>query len=102
MRVRPPEKLAGARPNFEDARLEELLFRYRARNFPASLNPLEAQQWQAHCAARLYDGADGARTLEALFNQIDELAETTDERGEAVLGALYEYAEAIAPTHVTP
>ena len=102
LRGLPPEKLASARPNFEDARLEELLFRYRARNFPASLNPLEAQQWQAHCAARLYDGADGARTLEALFNQIDELAETTDERGEAILGALYEYAEAIAPAHVTP
>jgi len=33
-----------------------------------------------------------------LFNEIDELAETTDERGEAILGALYEYADAIAPS----
>ena len=97
-----PEQLASATPNFEDARLVDLFFRYRARNFPATLNPAEAQQWQTHCAARLYDGAGGARTLEALFNEIDALAETTDERGEAILGALYEYAEAIAPEQVTP
>jgi exodeoxyribonuclease-1 len=97
-----PEQLASAVPNFEDARLEDLFFRYRARNFPATLSPAEAQQWQAHCAARLYDGAGGARTLQALFNEIDALAETTDERGEAILGALYEYAEAIAPEPVTP
>jgi exodeoxyribonuclease-1 len=97
-----PEQLASAAPNFEDARLEDLFFRYRARNFPATLNPAEMQHWQAHCAARLHDGAGGARTLEALFNEIDTLAETTDERGEAILGALYEYAEAIAPEPVTP
>ncbi|MDP2030936.1 MAG: exodeoxyribonuclease I [Thiobacillus sp.] len=92
-----PEQLAASQPGFADPRLKELLFRYRARNFPASLNPAESLQWQALCAARLLDGAGGARTLEALFNEIDELAETTDERGEAILGALYEYADGIAP-----
>jgi exodeoxyribonuclease-1 len=92
-----PEQLAESQPSFADPRLKDLLFRYRARNFPASLNPAESQQWQALCATRLLDGAGGARTLEALFNEIDELAETTDERGEAILGALYEYADAIAP-----
>ena len=92
-----PEQLAESQPSFADPRLKDLLFRYRARNFPASLNPAESQQWQALCATRLLDGAGGTRTLEALFNEIDELAETTDERGEAILGALYEYADAIAP-----
>jgi hypothetical protein len=29
--------------------------------------------------------------------EIDALSETADERAEAILGALYEYAEAIAP-----
>jgi Exodeoxyribonuclease I subunit C (EC 3.1.11.1) len=42
-----PEQLASATPNFEDARLEDLFFRYRARNFPATLNPVEMQHWQA-------------------------------------------------------
>ena len=95
-----PAQLAAAQPAFADPRLSDLLFRYRARNFPASLTPAGAQQWQAHCAARLFDGAGGARTLEALFNEIDTLAETTDARGEAILGALYDYAEAIAPARV--
>lgn len=100
LRGLPPAQLAASQPSFADPRLNDLLFRYRARNFPASLNPAESQQWQALCAARLFDGAGGARTLEALFNEIDALAETADERGEAILGALYEYAEAIAPTRI--
>ena len=32
--------------NFEDQRISEMLFRYRARNFPDSLNPDEQKQWQ--------------------------------------------------------
>jgi exodeoxyribonuclease-1 len=100
LRSLSPEQLAVSQPSFADPRLNDLLFRYRARNFPASLNPAESQQWLALCAARLFDGAGGARTLEALFNEIDALAETTDERGEAILGALYEYADAIAPARI--
>ena len=100
LRGLPPEQLAQAQPGFDDPRLEELLFRYRARNFPASLTASEAQHWHAHCAARLFEGAGGARTLETLFNEIDALAETADERGEAILAALYDYAEAIAPETV--
>ncbi|WP_413439235.1 exodeoxyribonuclease I [Sulfuriferula sp. GW1] len=97
LRSLPPEQLAQAQPSFDDPRLEELLFRYRARNFPATLTDSEAQRWHEHRAARLFEGAGGARTLEKLFNEIDALAETTDERGEEILAALYDYAEAIAP-----
>ncbi|MHB1176026.1 MAG: exodeoxyribonuclease I [Sulfuriferula sp.] len=97
LRILPPEQLARAQPGFDDPRLEELLFRYRARNFPTTLNESEAQRWHEHRAARLFEGADGARTLEKLFNEIDALAETADERGETILAALYDYAEAIAP-----
>ena len=44
------------------------------------------------------DGAGGARTVEQLFAQIDALSETVeDERAEEILGALYDYAEAIVP-----
>ena len=92
-----PVELALARSSFDDARLGELLFRYRARNFPSSLSATEQTRWQAHCAARLFEGAEGCRTMEDFFEQIDALSETADERGEAILGALYDYAEAIAP-----
>ena len=97
LRALAPEALARARPGFEDARLQEIVFRYRARNFPATLSPEEAQRWEAHRATRLFHGEGGVRTLEQLFAEIDALSESADERGEEILGALYDYAEAIAP-----
>lgn len=95
LRGLPPGALATARPSFDDSRLDELLFRYRARNFPAALLESDTQRWHEHRAARLFNGTGGARTLEKLFNDIDALAETADERGEAILSAQYDYAEAI-------
>jgi exodeoxyribonuclease-1 len=92
-----PAELATRRPGFDDERLQELLFRYRARNFPNTLSPEEAERWEAHRAARLIDGEGGARNIDALLAQLDELAPTVDERGAAILEALGEWAEAIAP-----
>ncbi len=92
-----PAEMAHSRMGFDDPRLAALLFRYRARNFPDTLSPDEATRWEAHRAARLLEGEGGARNVDALFNAIDTLSETADERGEAILGALYDYAEAIAP-----
>lgn len=97
LRALSPAELAHSRTGFDDDRLEELLFRYRARNFVETLTPDEAGRWEAHRAARLLEGGGGARGVDALFAQIDLLSETADERGEAILGALYDYAEAIAP-----
>mgnify|MGYP002039833223 FL=1 len=104
LRALDGESLAQARTGFDDPRLEEVFFRYRARNFPDSLTAEENERWQAHRAARLIEGEGGWLTLEALFNRIDALSETLDtlspeqaERAEAVLGALYDYASDIAP-----
>ena len=93
-----PAELARARTGFDDPRLEELVFRYRARNFPETLDAEQAARWEAHRAARLLEGEGGARNVDQFFAEIDALAETADERGEEILGALYEYAEAIAPS----
>ncbi|KAF1018478.1 MAG: Exodeoxyribonuclease I [Paracidovorax wautersii] len=104
LRRKSPEELARARTGFDDARLEELLFRYRARNFPHTLNADEQERWQAHRAARLIEGEGGWMTVEALFNRIDELSETLEdlppaqaERAQQVLGDLYDFASEIAP-----
>jgi exodeoxyribonuclease-1 len=97
LRALTPQQLGNAHPAFDDVRLPELLFRYRARNYPELLTDDEAQRWEAHRAARLLDGEGGARTVEQLAEEIDALAEGTDERGEAILGDLYDYAESIAP-----
>jgi len=97
LRALSPAELAHSRTGFDDDRLQELLFRYRARNFAETLTPEEAERWETHRAARLLEGECGARNVDALFAEIDTLSETADERGQAILGALYDYAEAIAP-----
>ncbi|MES2530221.1 MAG: exodeoxyribonuclease I [Pseudomonadota bacterium] len=99
LRELSPEALATSRTGFDDPRLEELLFRYRARNFSDTLSPEEAERWEAHRAARLLEGEGGVRNVDQFFAEIDTLAETADARAEDILGALYEYAEAIAPSY---
>jgi exodeoxyribonuclease-1 len=52
----------GQRPQaFEDERLLELTFRYRARHYPASLSQEEGAEWQAFCQRRLEQPVPGAR-----------------------------------------
>jgi len=41
---------------FADARGEEMLFRYRARNYPDTLNEDERERWEQHRQARLLKG----------------------------------------------
>ena len=92
--------LATRRVHFADRRLDELVFRYRARNFPASLSPAEQAQWTEHCAYRLHAGAGAATTLADYFDRIDALGEDADESAQAILGALVDYATEIAPEPV--
>lgn len=97
LRLKPVDDPAWAQASFDDARLSELVFRWRARNHPDRLTGEERLRWQQHCAARLHEGAGGALTLAAFFDRIDALSETADERGQAILADLYDYAEQIAP-----
>lgn len=95
-----PAQLAERTPGFVDERLEEVLFRYRARNFPDTLSDAERDRWQTLRHARLHDGLGGGLSLAAFFERIDVLSEQLndeDERGQDILGALYDYAEQIAP-----
>jgi exodeoxyribonuclease-1 len=97
LRHMTPPQLAGASPHFNDQRLGELLFRYRARNFPTSLSSDEQAIWEEHRCARLLDGQANARTVEMYFNEIDQLSENASEEDEHILGALYDYAELVVP-----
>jgi len=97
LRELSPAELAVSRVGFDDDRLAELVFRYRARNFAQTLSVGDAERWEAHRSARLLEGEGGARNVDAFFARIDVLAETADERGEAILEALHGYAEMLAP-----
>ncbi|WP_253306326.1 exodeoxyribonuclease I [unidentified bacterial endosymbiont] len=48
-----PELLAALADSFQDKRLAPLLFHYRARNFPHTLDQSEQQRWAAHCQQQL-------------------------------------------------
>ena len=72
-----PELLAEwPAESFQDERLQVLLFRYRARNFPQSLNAEEADRWHKFCHSRLIDGEFGANlTLENFQQQLITLVQ---------------------------
>lgn len=60
IRQAEPEQLHTQSWPFDDQRLPELLFRYRARNYPQTLNSTELQQWTQLCQARLSGERQGA------------------------------------------
>lgn len=90
------EKLAKT-VQFQDKRLEELLFRYRARNFPETLSEEEIQRWEDHRASRLLDGSANALAIDDYLAELDRLSESASEKDEEILAALYDYAEQIVP-----
>lgn len=92
--LKPGSSESPRLPGFDDARLHELVWRWRARNRPESLTPDEQRRWREHCQARLLHGAGGALTLQSYFDRIDALAQAReDERSQDILGALYEWGE---------
>jgi exodeoxyribonuclease-1 len=68
VRSAQPQSLASDKWPFDDARLPELLFRYRARNFPESLSPDERQRWVEFCRQRLSNPVFGAPNTLAQFH----------------------------------
>ena len=101
LRRQPAKDLANNRSAFEDPRLDELLLRYRARNWPETLSEAERALWLDHCRARLLQGKGGHRTVQQVLARIDELADerlqADNERARAVLEALVDWVEAVVP-----
>ncbi len=102
VRSLPPEDLVGRQPMFNDERLDELVFRYRARNFADTLSEDEQERWGFHRIAKLVDGEFGARTLAEFFESLDALEQSyngapPDARARAILASLRAYATDIAP-----
>lgn len=60
VRRSPPQALADLGERFQEARFQQLLFRYRAKNHPATLSAAEQQAWLNHCRQRLTAGQPSA------------------------------------------
>ncbi|MGY4516130.1 exodeoxyribonuclease I [Lysobacter sp. HA18] len=90
VRGTPPQHLGGIDFHFNDARLPELLFRYRARNWRDSLGHDEHERWNGYRRERLADTTCSEYTFDSFFEELRTLrAERAgDERICAVLDAV--------------
>ena len=88
------EQVHDGRLYFDDERLNELLFRLRARCAPQTLNDAEREKWLAECRKRLTQQGSATTTLEKYFEEIDSVRDRyetllnegsiTEERYEAI------------------
>ncbi|WP_205695153.1 exodeoxyribonuclease I [Siccibacter turicensis] len=87
-----PQNLPALDISFVDPRIEKLLFNYRARNYPGTLDEAEQQRWLNH--RREVFTPDylqrWAQELEMLYNQYEGDSEKT-----TLIKALYQYAQEI-------
>ncbi|WP_417615324.1 exodeoxyribonuclease I [Oceanisphaera sp.] len=91
VRTSTPDALAALPLQFNDERLPELLFRYRARNYPHTLNEQEWQRWRQHCQDKLSDMAEPyMQRLEQLVIEHQE-----DETRLALLQAVARYVQSL-------
>jgi len=63
VRATSPEQLAGLDLRFDAPKLDEMLFRYRARNWPETLSPAERARWDSYRRKRLTQ-ADGGSSID--------------------------------------
>jgi exodeoxyribonuclease I len=85
-------ELADFHPSFADDRLSELLFRYKARSFPASLSEEEMLRWEAYRSEKLKN------QLPQYMEQLQKMAAYS--RDTYLLEELQLWAESIAPADI--
>lgn len=88
-----PEALVDFNLQTKDSRLEQMLFRYRARNFPVTLNAQEKVQWQAFCTDRL--SAKDTHGFLGFISYREKIAELRQQEGidSHLLNKLEQYAD---------
>lgn len=100
IREASPEALSELELAFQDPRLEEMLIRYKGRNFPHTLTDEERPQWEEFRARRLM-GPDnsGHLTMPEFFQAINEFYQNPElsSRDRHILEELAIYAESIYP-----
>ena len=98
VRCASPQDLANMQFDFHDRRLPELLFRYRARNWPETLSPAETERWEQMRLQRLTQDGGRGMTFTEFTAQIALLRETcTDEKVWRMLDALEAWGKNLGP-----
>ncbi|WP_075185780.1 exodeoxyribonuclease I [Teredinibacter haidensis] len=78
---------------FNDARLNAMVLRYKARNFPESLNSQEQLEWREHKLQRLEGGGDACLSYSEYQAAIVELQKDAPTERLPVLAALQSWGE---------
>lgn len=94
LRELKPDQISSAKPKFTDKRLASLWFRYKARNWPETLNPEEKNTWREFCKARLHQGQPSA--WQNFVATIQHLQATTH-NNDPILCELLDYAKTCSP-----
>ncbi|MET1255000.1 exodeoxyribonuclease I [Aliikangiella maris] len=76
---------------FEDNRLPEMLFRYRARNAIDTLSAEERQRWDSFRRANFFDANSGSTLLYAEYCQQFEALMQTPQTDQTILTAVNDY-----------
>jgi exodeoxyribonuclease-1 len=79
VRAASPDELRTLVPGFDAGKLDELLFRYRARNWPETLDAGERARWEDYRRARLSEPGGGASiVLDDYRRQLSRMAVDLD------------------------
>jgi exodeoxyribonuclease-1 len=96
VRAADPAQLAQEQWPFDDERLPELLFRYRARNFPDTLSLEEQERWRIFCQKRLCAPEWGApNTLESFVETAAQLTTSATSFQREVLDEWKNHVQAL-------
>lgn len=93
-----PEQLKALDVPFQDQRIPEMLFRYRARNYPQTLSVDEMMCWNEYRLQRLTDPSFNASIIEREYvTRINELLASVDttEQQRGILKALLTYRQVV-------
>lgn len=95
IRAATPQQLAGLDLSFEDPRLPEMLFRYRARNYPATLTDSELMRWREFCQQRMLHPPGRMLSAERFMQELESaLQDHTDNvNAQRLLHDLYRYVQ---------
>jgi len=93
-----PEDLMSLELAFQDRRLEEMFFRYKARNYPQSLQGDEHERWEEFRKQKLLGPQTGpALNYQSFSTALNDAANSAPVEKHELLQELATYAESIYP-----
>ncbi|WP_252176509.1 exodeoxyribonuclease I [Endozoicomonas sp. 4G] len=95
IRSTEPSRLAGLGFSFDDARLDEMLFRYRARHYPEALDAEEMETWEHYRRLRLSDSDHRILGVGSFWQAMDEARGTASVAQQILLDELADYVRGL-------